>query len=353
MGGFSARTALARSAATRALRVTRGVLFVGLVAAGWLAGPTVAAADPYVARGSSPSASGSQARAKATTAARKAALELALDDLAESAPVDEGARRAVLAQAEVWTGAYRVLSQADAEGTLSIELEVEIDLPRLRKRVLPTDASQSVTGLEWSRFEARGCDGVDVDALRLRLVAAGLVREGTATPSATGRKLALSVTCSLEGAVPHTFLTTGRVRVDAAIDGKPRARVSAFGFASSPISAIADALDRATEELAHELDLPARGGVQLLVRSTTSAAALRELERRLREAVVGVNRVDFDGLEPDGNLRLHVFGAFDASTLASRLDGLAVPGARVVSPRAEGEGTVRLRLEGAARPASR
>ncbi len=279
-------------------------------------------------------------------------MERALDELAESAPVDAAARRAVLAQAEVWTGAYRVLSQDDVDGTLSIELEVEIDLPRLRKRVLPADATQVVTALEWSRFEARGCDGVDVDSLRVRLVAAGLVRDGSATSSAGGRKLAIAVTCNLEGAVPHTFLTTGRVRVDAAIEGKPRARVSAFGFASSPISAMADALDRATDELERELDLPARGGVQVLVRSTTSASALRELERRLREAVVGVNRVDFDGLEPDGTLRLHVFGAFDAATLASRLDGLVVPGARVVGPRAEGEGTVRLRLEGAARPGS-
>jgi hypothetical protein len=344
----SASAARSGSRTARARAAGRIALTLGLIAGAWLSAAAPASADPLVARGSSPSAAGGQARAKATSAARRAALELALDEIARTTAVDAAARRAVLAQAEVWTGAYRVLGQTDLDGTLAIELEVEVDLPRLRKRVLPADPGGASNGLRWSRFEARGCDGVDVDSLRVRLVAAGIVREGTAT--AGGRALTLALTCSLEGAVPHTFLTTGRARVDAAIDGKPRARVGAFGFASSPIAALADALDRATDELTRELELPARGGTRLLVRSKAPGSALRELERRLREAVEGVTRVDFDGLEPDGTLRLHVFGAFDTATLASRLDQLAVPGARVVSPRAEGEGTVRLSLEPAARP---
>jgi hypothetical protein len=91
--------------------------------------------------------------------------------------------------------------------------------------------------------------------------------------------------------------------------------------------------------LAEDLVPRARGGVELRIEKAWPAARVRRVERALKEAVLGVTKVELVALEADGAVRLHVQGNVDPQQLmrglqAVELPGFTLTGFRVDSPHA-------------------
>jgi hypothetical protein len=298
--------------------------------------PSAAAAGvPYEGVGHAPVASegGVTPRRAALLRAREAALVEALGSL--SVPVDEGARKAVLGQVELWTGAYRVMEENSDGATITIKVEVEVDLGRLRKRVAKVDAARRAAGFSLGRVDATGsCAGLEPSRVRATLDGFGLLSD---SPKAEALKIA--VTCRALGAVPFTHAHASRVEVVARGPRGELARAQRPGFAAAPEAATEIALEDALSALADDLAPRARGGVELRIEKAWPAARVRHLERALKEAVLGVDAVELVALEPDGAVRLHVQGNVDPEQLARGLQGLelvgfTLSGFRVDSPHA-------------------
>ncbi len=118
-----------------------------------------AVAAPIEASASVPAQEGAadRARDQAIAGARKAALEQAIAAL--DVARDEAAVKDVLARPEAWTAAYRVLEVSARDGQIEVRIEVEIDIPRLRKRVATPAAggSRGAQGVNFGKVTATGC----------------------------------------------------------------------------------------------------------------------------------------------------------------------------------------------------
>lgn len=310
-------------------------LAVGGLSSALATSPAHAAGIPYEGVGHAPAVAreGVAPRRAALLRAREAALVEALGAI--DVPVDEAARKAVLGQVEVWTGAYRVIAEDNDGATITVKVEVEVDLARLRKRVAKADAAKTAAGFRLGRVESSGaCSGLDPARVESTLDGFGLLAD-----SASAQSLRVSVSCQALGAVPFTHAFASRVEVVARGARGELARARRPGFAAAAGAATEVALEDALSALAEDLIPRSQGGVELRIEKAWPAARVRRLERALREAVLGVTGVELVALESDGAVRLHVRGNVDPQQLARGLQAVELPGFtlsgfRVDSPHA-------------------
>jgi hypothetical protein len=302
-----------------------------------------AVAAPIEASAGVPAEAGAadRARDQAIAAARKAALEQAIAGL--DVARDEAAVKDVLARPEAWTTAYRVLEVIERDGQIEVRIEVEIDIPRLRKRVAANGAggSRGARGFKFGKLAVNGCTSLDEVALREPLRAYGIISDaGTAT-------LSLSIACTDRGAVTHTHMRAAAVEIVATSKGtiELEVRSSTQGFAEEIDAATQIALDRGIAELADELAVVARGDLELRVEQPWPAARVGVLERTLRESVIGVDVVELAGIAADGSVLLRVGGRLDAKQLGAALGGLTFPGFQLVGLRVDGAHALSVRMQ--------
>lgn len=280
------------------------------------------------------------ARDQAIVAARRAALEQAISTI--DVPVDATAVRAVLDRAEAWTAAYRVLEVSEQADRIDVRIEVEIDLPRLRKRVAVVSGSgPAVKGFRFAQLRATGCPAIDEAALTSSLRAYGIVADGGDS------SLALTITCSDRGAVQHTHVRAAGVEIVARLEGavSREERFVSQGFAEQLDAATQIALERGLAELADQLAVEARGDLELRVEQAWPAARVGVLERSVRDSVIGVDLVELAGIAPDGSVLLRVAGRIDAKQLGRALQDLSFPGFTLVGLRVEGGHGLRVRIQ--------
>ncbi|MEX1364942.1 MAG: hypothetical protein AB1Z98_17570 [Nannocystaceae bacterium] len=293
------------------------------------AAPVRGAGQSKASETKTPSLAG--ARSRALRRARQAALQAALGQI--DGPVDAVARKAVLASAEAWTGAYRVLSENARGDEVSIEVEVEIDLVRLTKRVRKRDGAGGAPRFrlgDVGAAEACGDAAALVDSVRAELQSLGAVTvdgsaEAKGRGKAKGDALDVALDCQVLGPVRHTYLQAARVRVVATADGRTVAEHVSGGFATTPSEAVAAGLRQGLGELAEVLGDRRRGRVRLRIRSPLPAARVRRLEAAMRNSVLGVDGVELVAIER-GLVELQVRGQLSAAALGRRLDELTVPG---------------------------
>jgi hypothetical protein len=280
-----------------------------------------------------------RARDRAISTARQAALEQAIATL--DMPLDPEAVKQVLARADAWTAAYRVLEIRNDGASVEVRVEVEIDLPRLRKRVAEQGNTPSRAGFRWGALRPSGCPTLAETTVTDPLRTYGILT------SAGETTLSLALSCSDRGAVTHTHVRAAAVELVATTTGavELELRVSAQGFAEDVAAATQIALDRAVAELADALAVEARGDLELRVEQPWPAARITTLERSLREAVLGVNAVELAGITADGSVVLRVAGTLDAAGLARRLQDQRFPGFGLVGLRIDGAHALRVRMQ--------
>lgn len=262
-----------------------------------------------------------RARARALRRARRSALEAALGQV--DGPIDGDARKSVLGSAEAWTGAYRILAEANDGQDVRIELEVEIDLVRLTKRVRKREAGAGAPMFRLGDVGATEACG-DPDVL------AAVVREELSSSGAVALEgkadgLDVALDCEILGPVRHTYLHAVRIRTTATTEGRTVVERISPGFATSADDALAAGLRRALGDVSDALGERRRGQIRLRVRSPLPSAKVRRLETAMRNSVLGVDTVELAAIER-GLVELRVRGKLTAETLSRRLDALSVPG---------------------------
>lgn len=302
------------------------------------------AAAPFRATGhaSLGDESASDPRGLALQRARQAALEAALEGL--EGAVDARARERVLGRAQAWTGAYRVLSQQDDGATVTVELEVEIDVGRLRKEVVQrrADAGPARPLVFGSVASARGCDRRHLRSVDL---ADYLVRLGGLGPGRKGTRVRLELVCTQLGSVANTHLVGASVSMRAHGPDKVLAAATAHGFGRDTDEATDAAIHEAAPRLAERLAAQRLGELTVHVRSPWPAADLRLLERMLSRSVVGVRRVELVGMDAEGGATLLVRGSLDALELTVALQRLSSPGFSVNIVGVSGDDTITISLD--------
>ncbi len=295
-----------------------------VVALGLLAGP--AAAAPVRGSGKATASetkkpSITRARSRALRRARRAALQSALGSVGGS--VDPKARKAVLGAAEAWTGAYRIISESNDGDAVQIEVEADIDLVRLTKRVQRADKSAGKPAFVLGRIDvAPECGAAESVT---EAVHSELVGQGAAVLEGKGAVLDLSLECNALGPVHHTYLHAAQVTVAATVEGQAITQLRAPAFATSPLEAMAAGVDTALIDLGESLATRRRGHVRVRVRSPLPSARVRRLEVAMRNSVLGVSGVEVTGIER-GVVELRVRSSLTAKTLAKRLTALRLPG---------------------------
>jgi hypothetical protein len=287
-----------------------------------------------------------QTRDRALRRARRAALEAALQQV--TGPVDPAARKAVLESADAWTGAYRVLSERSDGQDVDLEIEVEIDLVRLHKRVAKREDAGRPRWALGAVGSAEGCGDATAlaELVRTELAAQGGVTAPTDRPSKSGKEPALDVAldCQALGPVAHTFLHAARVRVTATAEGRAVAEASMPAFATTPAEAAMAGVARALSDVAGALTAQRSGRVRVHVQSPTPAVRIRRLEAAMRNSVLGVDEVEV-GAVSQGQVELHVRGGLSAKALSLALGQLALPGFTLTVVRVESPDVVTIRLQ--------
>lgn len=320
-------------------------LLAGAIALGLGGGAFEAAAAPVRGAGQakaseSKSSSLAQTRAQALRRARRAALDAALQQVA--APVDATARKAVLDSADAWTGAYRVLSESSDGQVVDIEVEVEVDLVRLTKRVAKREdaGGRPVFRLGDVGF-SEGCG--DAEALA-SVVRAELAGQGGVALQGKGPALDVALDCSDLGPVQHTYLHAVRVRVTATAEGRTVTDVSTPAFATTQPEALAAGVQRALTDASTELVARRSGHVRVRVQSPLPAARIRRLETAMRNSVLGVDEVEV-GAVAKGVVELHVRGELSAKALSHALGELTLPNFTLSVVRVEPPDVLVIRLQ--------
>ncbi len=294
-------------------------------------------AAPYSGRGQAAIGEGGDRiapRRQALQRARKAALEAAL---AELEGVDSGDRSRLLASSAAWTSAYRILQQSDDGATATVEVEVEIDLPRIEK--LLRGAGEPVGGVMAPRFgELRGdgCGDEVVAGVREQLLARGLVSVAAEAPTVMNLRLR----CERLGEVYQARAHGSRVTIEAEISGAVPFKSVALAFAEEPSAAEFEALRRALGGLSEALYRGRDTSILLEIAAPWPAARVRRLQHAIGSSVVGVRSVSVGGITSGGAVILRIEGGegLVAEQLAQRVRTLQIPGVplrilRVKGPR--------------------
>lgn len=306
--------------------------------------PGIALAQPFRGRGEAKveaDAKGEQSpatlRTKALDRARRSALEAALGELGK---IDKATRKAVLGKSAAWTGSYRVIDEQGTADAVSLEIEVEIDLERLRKRA--TGAPPSVgTKPRYTLGEVELGAGCDPDATVRARVEDEIIVSGAVGKS--GTRLDMAITCTSLGAVPHTFEHAARVEVIGKSQGRTVSQARVDGFARSPEDAMVAAVADATIEVASALARQPSGRVLVRVVGVRPAIKLRRFERALSQSVAGVTRVELVRVDAHSAV-LTVHGPSDASALAAAISTLTMPSATPTVAAVEGPDVLAVEL---------
>lgn len=285
---------------------------------------TRAHAAPYTGSGQAAIAEGGDRiapRREALKRARKAALGAAL---AELQGVDPGDRTRVLASSVAWTSAYRILKQSDDGATATVEVEVEIDLPRIEK--LLRGAEESADGVKLPRLgELRGdgCGDEVVAGVREQLLARGLVSVAQEAPTI----LNLRLRCEALGEVYQARAHGVRVTLEAEQSGAVPFKSTALAFAEDTSAAEFEALRRALVGLAKALHRSRDASISLEIAAPWPAAWVRRVQHVLGSSVVGVRSVSLGGITAAGAVILRVEGGegLVAEDLARRVGTLQIP----------------------------
>ncbi len=223
---------------------------------------------------------------------------------------------------EGWTGAYRILAEHAGADEVSVELEIDIDLARLAKRVTPAGPpSKSAPRYRLGQLDIEEACGLSSEVLGEELAAAGVALEATDKASA----LDVTLHCETLGPVPNTLLRGVRVRGVATARGRELASSSVAGFGVDDDSARAQAVGRLLDDIAAAVAVRSRPGVELRVESPHPAARVRRLQRVLRDSVIGVRGAKVVGVDADGAVRLAVAGKLQAKQLSRALQALSLP----------------------------
>ncbi|MCH9682365.1 MAG: hypothetical protein K0V04_13085 [Deltaproteobacteria bacterium] len=296
-------------------------LFVMWPAPTALAVPVVGAGTAKASETKKPDAA--RTRARALRRARHKALDVALKQV--PGRVDPAARKAVRKAAEAWTGAYRVLSETHEGEQVRIEVEVEVDLVRLTKRVQVRDSGGGIPMFRLGDVSvAAGCG--EAPAVE-EVVRSELSGQGAVTLEGGNKAPTLDVTlgCDALGAVRHTYLHAAFVQISATADGATVAQLHAPAFGTAPSQAVAAGVQGALSDLAEALAAHRRGHVRVRVRSPMPSARIRRLETAMRNSVLGVSAVEVGAIER-GIVELHVRGSLSPRALGKKLEALSLPG---------------------------
>ena len=294
-------------------------------------------AAPYVGRGQAAIGEGGDRiapRKQALQRARQAALEAALAELEGIDPRD---RTRMLASSAVWTSAYRVLQRSDDGATATVEVEVEIDLPRIEK--LLRGADEPAAGVILPRFgelQSDACGDEVVAGVREQLLARGLVSVNSAAPPVMNLRLR----CEALGAVYQARAYGSRVTIEATIGGAVPFVGTALAFSEEPKAAELEALRRALGGLTEALVRARDTSIVLEIAAPWPAARVRRLQHAIGSSVVGVRSVSVGGITGSGAVVLRIEGGEGllAEQLAQRVRTLQIPGVplrilQVKSPR--------------------
>jgi hypothetical protein len=280
-------------------------------------------------------------RKRALVRARKAALEAALAGIATANKLDAGAKKAVLAATDAWTGSYRVLGERSEGDATVVDVEVEIDVGRLTKRVLPGAALGPRAQPMYALGEvATGSDCAQAtgETIRTEWTAAAAI-------GGDGVPVEVAVRCVRLGPVRHTHLHAAKVEVAASAATGPITSAEVHAFANDADAAVAAALADALAETAPALARHRRGSVRLRVQAARPAARVRRLERALQESVVGVQRVEVGGVDAKGSVLLRLAVDLDVPTLARKLGELRQAGLTITVLAIEGPDALSVRLD--------
>jgi hypothetical protein len=240
---------------------------------------------------------GGEALARASKEARKAALAAAI----EAASTDVNVRAEQLRQVNEdwanWTGAYRVAAVDRTPTQVLARIEVDVDIPRLKKVLASSPLPGAEATFVWGGVSMSGCSAVTTPTqVYATLLDAGLVEmvEDSQTASldgAGGRSLKVSLSCSDTGDVAFTYLRGGKARFVATVNEVKVAQAVGVGLGASATEAAAMAVREGIEELKMALARQAAAGVRLTLKGVWRSANVEGITRRIQDAVRGVESV--------------------------------------------------------------
>lgn len=284
--------------------------------------------------------SASRTRARALRRARAAALKAAVGQV--EGPIDPAARKAVFAAADVWTGAYRILSERHEGEAIVLEVEAEIDTVRLAKRLAPRNASSGRSVFRLGDVgSAESCGAPEAVTT---LVGEELSAQAGLVLDAKGETVDVALDCQVLGPVQHTYLHAARVRVVVSAEGRTVAERVVPAFATTPEQAVVAGLHRGLGEVAEALTSHRKGTVRLRVQGPWPTERVRRFETVVRNSVAGVDAVAVSTIER-GVVELRVRGRLDAKTLSRRLGTLSFPGFAVSIIDVESPDVLTIRLQ--------
>ena len=279
--------------------------------------PSPAYATPFVGEGRVASSTAG-ARARATTAAREDTLAQVLDSI-------EGADRSrltyVRAHPEVWTGSYRVIEQRLDGTDVVVIVEVDLDVPRLAKWLIP---AAPVTGTTFTLGDVTVDSCAEIDAAHA-VVDHALHSAGATVPG--GREvLEVFVRCRPRGLVPVTHLRADEVEVTVATSGSSTDHLlgvgSATGFAVHRADAERAGLADALRVVAREVAAAAREELTLHIRTRTEPQRVRRIIDALRSSVRGVTQASLSGVTARG-VEVRATVDVTAQVIADRISALS------------------------------
>lgn len=276
---------------------------------------------------------------RAISKARRAALDLALEQL--SVPVPTVERNKVLNRYRRWTSSYRVLNSELREDGAIATVEAEIDLARLAKQIAPPKARPKPM-YQWGGVRlAKECERPNVSAASIEttLRQAGIVSDSAST------RLSLQLRCSFLGPVSFRHVLAARVEAEL-LFGASKLNLSASGFDRDPGRALdfaqADLFSLVIDRLRGEADVD----LQIRVHEPWPARRLRHLERLLRKSVGGVESASLVALTSEGDAILELRSTLDAMQLGEKLSVLHFPGFEIEELRVSSPRSLSLRFSG-------
>ncbi len=258
--------------------------------------------EPFVGTATGPSATGTGKDQKRDDAlllsARRAAFATALDALGSN--IDPELRKSAKEEADLWTRAYRVIRDSEQAGKRTVEVEVEIDLARLRKRVAGSGAAGGSDGLVLDTMQGCGIDPSDPMDRTIVATMKAMIAAGVLATNAS-RRVKLSFVCDAPAGVEFTTQVMQSVQIEARIGDEIIASTVARGFATNGDAAREQAISLALASLGQALVPIAKQRIVLRVEHAQPAAKIRAIERALREAVIGVRSVALVSIDPKGS----------------------------------------------------
>lgn len=300
-----------------------------------MASPIIAQAQ--VEAGEQAKGPGAAMQDRAILAARRAALVIALDE-APTASQQADQRAQILARYELWTSSYRVLSVQPTPSGMQVEVEVEIDVPRLQKQLsAKKDDEQAV--FAWGRAHVpEACSAPEMQEAQIQaaLTELGVIR-GDAKET-----LSMQLSCEALGEVSFTRFVAAKVQARVRF-GEREETLSRSGFATDPVRAQAIAYSELFNAIVDRLAADSALELRIRVLEPWPAQRLRHLERVLRESIPGVQSAVLLGVSGQGDAVLSVKGRLGANELAESLSQVQFPGFDIEELRVQSKRSMSIR----------